>query len=60
MLSLFQLALQVLDGVPQDPQHRPRAAEVAKALAQVAEETHNPGSLMDSGSFAHQTLAEVS
>jgi hypothetical protein len=41
-----------------NPQHRPRASEIAKALAQVSEEPHSPG-LRDSGSFAHQTLAEV-
>jgi serine/threonine-protein kinase len=42
-----------------NPQHRPRAAEVAKTLAQVSEESRNTGSLMDSGSFAHQNLAAV-
>ena len=41
-----------------NPQHRPRASEVAKALAKVSEEPQSPG-LRDSGSFAHQTLAEV-
>jgi len=41
-----------------NPQHRPRASEIAKALAKVSEEPHSPG-LRDSGSFAHQTLAEV-
>jgi serine/threonine protein kinase len=41
------------------PPHRPRAAEVAKALEHVTEESRNTGSLMDSGTFAHQRLAEV-
>jgi serine/threonine protein kinase len=41
-----------------NPQHRPRAAEVAKTLAQASEESLSPGP-RDSGSFAHQKLADV-
>ena len=42
-----------------NPQHRPRASEVAKALEHVTEEPRTSGSLRDSGSFASQTLADV-
>jgi serine/threonine-protein kinase len=42
-----------------NPQHRPRAAEVAKSLAQASEESLSPGGPRDSGSYAHQNLAGV-
>ncbi len=42
-----------------NPLHRPRASEVAKALERVTEGPQNRGSLADSGSFAHQPLADV-
>ncbi len=42
-----------------NPQHRPRASEVAKALEHGAEESRTSGGLRDSGSFGHQTLADV-
>ena len=42
-----------------NPQHRPRASEVAKALEHVTEEPRTSGGLRDSGSFDHQALADV-